>query len=89
MALLLHKYESPKNTLCQIYLKLASWFWRTFLSFGILLLSHRYKAEILLIRHKTVINQSTLGKGCGPLFEKNFNSLSLNNALCQVWLKLV
>ena len=57
--------------------------------FYISLLSHRYKAEILLKRHKTVINQSTLGKGCGPLFEKNFNSLSLNNALCQVWLKLV
>ena len=75
-ALYLNKVESPspKDALCQVWLKLAQWFWRRrFLN----LLN-----VFLLFR-----NYLPLKKG-GALHLNKLESPSPKDALCQVWLKL-
>ena len=75
MTLYLNKFESPapKNALCQVWLKLAQWFWRRFLNiFKIVLLFSYYLP---------------LEKGVTFRLNK-FESPPLKDALCQVWLKL-
>ena len=75
-ALHLKKLESPspKDALCQVWLKLAQWFWRRRRStFGIVSAPSR-----IYLR---------LEKG-GALHLKKLESPSPKDALCQVWLKL-
>ena len=75
-ALLLNKLESPspKDALCQVWLKLAQWFWRRrFLNF----------VNVFWL----FPNYVPLGKG-GVLHLKKLESRSTNDVLCQVWLKL-
>ena len=75
-ALHLKKLESPspKDALCQVWLKLAQWFWRRrFLNFVNVFSLFR--------------NYLPLGKGGALLFNK-LESPSPKDALCQVWLKL-
>ena len=72
----LNKLESPslKDALCQVWLKLAHWFWRRrFLNFVNVFLLFRYYLP--------------LEKG-GALHLNKGEFLSPNDALCQVWLKL-
>ena len=76
MALHLNKLEimSPKDALCQVWLKLAKRFWRRrFLNF----------IKPILI----FCNQLPLVKGVGLHLYK-IESSSPKDALCQVWLKL-
>ena len=66
--------SSPNNALCQVWLKMARWFWRrTFLNFVNVFSLFR--------------NYLPLGKG-GALHLNKFESPSSKDALCQVWLKL-
>ena len=72
--LLLNKFESPKDALCHVWLKLAQWFWRRrFLNF----------VNVFWL----FPNYVPLGKG-GVLHLKKLESRSTNDVLCQVWLKL-
>ena len=75
-ALHLIKLESPlpKDALCQVWLKLARWFWRRrfFKSVNVFSLFRNYLP---------------LEKG-GALPLNKLESPSPKNALCQVWLKL-
>ena len=66
---------SPKDALCQVWLKMAQWFWRRrFLNFVNLFSPfHDYLH---------------LENGVALHFKKNFKSYSPKDALCQVWLKL-
>ena len=76
MVLQLNKLEfpSPKNALCQIWLKLGQWFWRRrFLNFVNIFSLFRYYLP--------------LERGGGFHLNK-FESPSPKDALCQVWLKL-
>ena len=75
-ALHLNKLESPspKDALCQFWLKLVQWFFRSFLNF----------VDVILLFH----NYLPLEKG-RALHLINFESLSSKDALCQVWLTLV
>ena len=76
MALHLNKLISPshKDALCQVWLKLAQWFWRRrFLNFVNVFSLFR--------------NYLPLGKG-GALHLNKLESPSHKDALCQVWLKL-
>ena len=75
MALYLKKLESPspKDALCQIWLKLAQWFWRRFLNFVNVFSPFR--------------NYLALEKG-GAQHLNKLESPSSKDALCQVWLKL-
>ena len=68
------EFPSPKDALCQIWLKLAQWFWRRrFLNFvNIFSLFHYY-----LLLEKV-----------GALHLNKLKSPSPNDALCQVWVKL-
>ena len=75
-ALPLNKLESisPKDVLCQVWLKLAQWFWkRRFFNFVNVFSLFR--------------NYLPLEKG-GALPFNNLESTSPKDALCQVWLKL-
>ena len=68
------KSPSPKDALCQVWLKLAQWFWRRrFFNFVNVLLLFR--------------NYLPLEKG-GVLHLKKLDSPSPKDAFCQVWLKL-
>ena len=75
-ALHLNKLESPspKDALCQVWLKLAQWFWRRglFNFVNVFSLFHNYLP---------------LEKG-GALHLKKLESPSPRDTLCQVWLKL-
>ena len=76
MVLNLNKLESPspKDALCQVWLKLTQWFWRRiFLKFVIVFLLFR--------------NYLSLEKGVALHLNK-FESPSPKDALFQVWLKL-
>ena len=76
MVLHLKKLESPspKDALCQVWLKLAQWFWtRRFLNFINVFSLFR--------------NYLPLEKG-GTLHLNKLESPSPKDALCQVWLKL-
>ena len=76
MDLHLKKLESaaPKDALCQVWLKLAQWFWRRrFLNFFNVFSLFR--------------NYLPLEKG-GALHLKKLESPLPKDALCQVWLKL-
>ena len=75
MTLYLNKFESPapKNALCQVWLKLAQWFWRRFLNIFKIVLLFRYYLP--------------LEKGVTFRLNK-FESPPLKDALCLVWLKL-
>ena len=65
---------SPKIALCQVWLKLAEWFWRRrFLNF----------VNVFSL----FCNNLPLEKG-GALHLKKLEFPSPNDALCQVWLKL-
>ena len=68
------EFTSSKDALCEVWLKLAHWFWRRrFLMFvNVLLLFHNY-----LLFEKGV-----------ALYLNKLKSPSPKNALCQVWLKL-
>ena len=75
-ALYLNKLESPspKDALCQVWLKLAQWFWRRrFFNFVNVFLLFR--------------NYLPLEKGVALHLNK-LESLSPKDALCKVWLKL-
>ena len=77
-ALHLNKLEShtPKDALCQVWLKLAQWFWRRrFFEFRQCILTIS-----LFIYHP-------LQKG-GALHLNKLESHTPKDALCQVWLKL-
>ena len=72
----LNKRESPssKDALCQVWLKMAQWFWRKrYLNF----------VNVFSLFH----NYLPLEKG-GALHLKKLESPSPKDALCQVWLKL-
>ena len=60
MVLLMNKLESPspKDALCQIWLKLAQWFWGKFF----------FNISSMYFRYFVVL--SPLGKGLGPSFEE-------------------
>ena len=75
MVLHLNKFESlsPKDALFQLWLKMAQWFWKRFLSFINVFTLFR--------------NYLPLEKG-GALHLNKPESPSPKNALCQVWLKL-
>ena len=75
-ALHFNKLESPspKDALCQVWLKLVQWFLRRKFS--------NFVNEFLQFR-----NYLPLEKG-GALHLNNLESLSPKNALCQVWMKL-
>ena len=77
MVLHLNKHEtlSPKDTLCQAWLKLAQWFWRRRF-FKILSTYFRYFVNYLPLEKDGAINLNKL------------ESPSPKDALCQVWLKL-
>ena len=74
----LNKLESPsptaKDALCQVWLKLAQWFWRRRLL--------NFVNVFSLFR-----NYLPLEKG-GALHLNKLESPSAKDALCQVWLKL-
>ena len=74
-ALHMSKLESPqpKNALCQVWLKLALWFWRRFLNIFNIILHFCYYLP--------------LDKGVS-LHLHNLKSPPPKDALCQVWLKL-
>ena len=75
-ALHLNKLESPspKDALCQDWLKLAQWFWRRrFFNF---------------INVFSLFRNYFLLEKCGPLHLNKLESPSPKDALCQVWLKL-
>ena len=75
MTLYLDKLESPlpKDALCQVWLKLAQWFWRRFFNiFNIILLFHYYLP---------------LEKGVA-LYLNKLESPPPKDALCQIRLKL-
>ena len=75
-ALHLNKLESPshKNALCQVWLKLAEWFWR--------------KKNFLICQCISQFrNNRRLEKG-RTLHLNKLESLSPKNAVCKVWLKL-
>ena len=59
LALHLYKFEfpSPNNAMCQVWLKMAQWFWRRL---SVLVGEFRYFAIIFLL------------KGCGLLFEQAY-----------------
>ena len=68
------KSPSPKDALCQVWLKLAQWFWRRrFLNF--------------INVFSLFCNYLPLEKG-GALHLNKLKSPSHEDALCQVWLKL-
>ena len=75
-ALNLNKIESPshKNALCQVWMKLAQWFWR-----------RRFLNVINVL--SLFRNYLPLEKG-GALHLNKVESPSPKDALCQVWLKL-
>ena len=69
-----HQSPSPKDALCQVWLKLAKWFWRRrFLNF----------VNVFSLFG----NYLSLEKG-GALYLNNLESPSPEDALFQVWLKL-
>ena len=70
----LHLSSSPKNALCQVWLKLAKWFWRR----------RFFKAVNLFLLFP---NYLPFGKGVA-LHLNNLESPSPRDTLCQVWLKL-
>ena len=72
----LNKFESPltKDTLCQVLLKLAQWFWR-----------RRFFKNINVFSQ--IRNYLPLEKGMA-LYLNKLESLSPKDALCQVLLKL-
>ena len=75
MALHLNKFESPspKDALCQVWLKLAQWFWRRrFFNFV---------NVFSLFRNYLPLEQG------GALHLNKLESPSPRNTLCQVWLK--
>ena len=77
MVLHLNKFEalSPKDALFQLWLKMAQWFWKRFLSFiNVFTLFRNYM-------------YLPLERG-GALHLNKPESPSPKNALCQVWLKL-
>ena len=68
------EFPSPKDALCQVWLKLAQWFWRRrFFNFVNVFSLFR--------------NYLPLEKG-GALHLNKLESPSPKDALCQVWLKL-
>ena len=68
------QFPSPKDALCQVWLKLAKWFWRRrFLNF----------VNVFSLFG----NYLSLEKG-GVLYLNNLESPSPEDALFQVWLKL-
>ena len=76
-ALHLNKLESPspKDALCQVWLKVVQWFWRRFfLNF----------VNVFSLLH----NYLLLEKG-GSIHLKKLESPSPRDALCKVWLKMV
>ena len=66
---------SPKNALCQVWLKLDQWFWirRFFKVFNVFLLFQNYLP---------------FEKGMVDLYLNELESPSPEDSLCQVWLKL-
>ena len=75
MVLHLNKIESPspKDALCQVWLKLAQWFWRRrFLNFV---------NVFSLIRNYLPLEKD------GALYLNKLETPSPKDALCQVWLK--
>ena len=76
VALRLNKLESPspKDAFCQVWLKLAQWFWRRrFLNF----------VNVFFLFRKYLPLEKA-----GALYLNKLESPSPKNALCQVWLKL-
>ena len=74
------KFPLPKDSLCQVWVKLAPWFWRRFLNF----------VNVFFCYFVTIF---PLEKGHSPSFEKktpNFNPLytRMDHALSHVWLEL-
>ena len=76
VALCLNKLESPllKDALCQVWLKLAQWFWRRRF--------FKFRQFIFAIRYYIPFEQG------GALHFNKLESLLPKDALCQVWLKL-
>ena len=74
-ALHLNKHESPspKDALCQVWLRLAQWFWRRFVNFVNLFSLFRYHLPL---------------ERDGALHLNKLESPSPEDALCQVQLKL-
>ena len=68
------KSPSPKDALCQIWLKLAQWFWR-----------RRFFNFVNVF--SLILNYLPLEKS-GPLNLNKLESPSPRDTLCQVWLKL-
>ena len=75
-ALHLNKLESPssKDELCQLWLKLAQWFWRKFITFI---------NVFSLFRNYLGLEKSV------ALYLNKLESPLPKDALCQVWMKLV
>ena len=70
------EFPSPKGALCQVWLKLATGFWRRlFLNFVNVCLLH-------VFRHYLPLEEG------GALHLNKFKSPSPKDAFCQVWLKL-
>ena len=74
MVLHLNKLESPspKDALCQVWLKLARWFWRRGLF---------YFVNVFSLFHTYLPLEKS-----GALHLNKHESPSTNDALCQVWL---
>ena len=77
VALHLNKHESPspKDAMCQVWLKLAHWFWRRRFFFKLVNLFLLYP------------NYLPFGNDV-PLLLNKLESLSLRDNFCHVWLKL-
>ena len=69
-----HESPSPKNALCQVWLKLAQWFWR-----------RRFLNSINVF--SLFRNYLPLERG-GTIHLKKLEFPSPKDALCQVWFKL-
>ena len=71
----LNKLEStsPKDALCQVWLKVAQWFWK--------------RGYYISSMHVCFFITISLGRGRGPSFVQTESPLP-KNALCQVWLIL-
>ena len=78
MVLHLNKLESlsPKDALCQDWLKLAWWFGGRFFNFRQYLMYFRYFVIIYPLKKSVA------------LYLKKMESPSIKDVLCQVWLKL-
>ena len=88
------KSPSPKDTLCQVSLKLAQWFWRRFLNFVnvfcYFVISSTWKRTGFFNFINVFLlfpNYLPLEKG-GALHLNKLESPSPKDALCHVWVEL-